>query len=210
MADLTAIDILITPDGDTVERARAVNARLRKSVPGGFALDATHQPHITTLQRYVRTAELDQVFDAVAKTTAATDIATLTFEAEMIRHVDWGIPCQGYAVFVVKPGPGVLDYQARLLSGVTPFSESGGTAAAFVTDADGINDTTLKWVEQFVPGQIGPKYIPHLSLGFATLDDLKVIEAEPFETFAIHPVSIAVYHLGNNGNARTELKSWQV
>jgi hypothetical protein len=210
MADLTAIDILINPDDDTIERARAVNARLRKSVPGGFALDATHQPHITTLQRYVRTAELDQVFDAVAKTTAATDIATLTFEAEMIRHVDWGIPGQGYAVFVVKPGPGVLDYQARLLSGVTPFSESGGTAAAFVTDADGINDTTLKWVEQFVPGQIGPKYIPHLSLGFATLDDLKVIEAEPFETFAIHPVSIAVYHLGNNGNARTELKSWQV
>ena len=49
MADLTAIDILINPDGDTIERARAVNARLRKSGPGGFALDATHQPRITTL-----------------------------------------------------------------------------------------------------------------------------------------------------------------
>jgi len=210
MADLTAIDILINPDGDTVERARAVNARLRQSVPGGFALDATHQPHITTLQRYVRTADLDQVFDAVAKTIAATDTTTLTFEAEMIRHADWGIPGQGYAVFVVKPGPGVLEYQARLLSAVTPFAESGGTAAAFVTDAEGINDTTLKWVEQFVPGQIGTRYVPHLSLGFATLDDLKVIEAGPFETFAIHPASIAVYHLGNNGNARAELKSWHV
>jgi hypothetical protein len=210
MADLTAIDILINPDDDTVERARAVNARLRQSVPGGFALDASHQPHITTLQRYVRTADLDQVFGAVAKIIAATDIATLTFEAEMIRHVDWGIPGQGYAVFVVKPGPGVLDYQARLLSAVTPFAESGGTAAAFVTGADGINDTTLKWVEEFVPGQIGARYVPHLSLGFATLDDLKVIESEPFAPFPIHPASIAVYHLGNNGNARTELKSWKL
>ena len=210
MADLTAIDILINPDGDTIERARAVNARLRKSVPGGFALDATHQPRITTLQRYVRTADLDQVFDAVAKTIAATDIAALSFAAEMIRHVGWGIPGQGYAVFVVKPGPGVLDYQARLLSAVTPFAESGGTAAAFVAGADGINDTTLKWVEEFVPGQIGARYLPHLSLGFATLDDLKVIEAGAFETFPIHPARIAVYHLGNNGNARTELKSWNV
>ena len=104
----------------------------------------------------------------------------------------------------------MLDYQARLLSAVTPFTEPGGTAAAFVTGADGINDTTLKWVEEFVPGQIGAKYVPHLSLGFATLDDLKVIEAEPFETFPIHPASIAVYHLGNNGNARTELKSWKL
>jgi hypothetical protein len=128
----------------------------------------------------------------------------------MIRHADWGIPGQGYAVFVVKPGPGVLDYQARLLSGVTPIAESGGTAAAFVTDANGINDTTLQWVEQFVPGQIGAKYVPHLSLGFATLDDLKIIEAGPFAPFPIHPASIAVYHLGNNGNARTELKSWKV
>jgi hypothetical protein len=110
----------------------------------------------------------------------------------------------------VKPGPGVLDYQARLLSGVTPIAESGGTAAAFVTDANGINDTTLQWVEQFVPGQIGAKYVPHLSLGFATLDDLKIIEAGPFAPFPIHPASIAVYHLGNNGNARTELKSWKV
>jgi len=121
-----------------------------------------------------------------------------------------GHPRQGYAVFVVKPGPGVLDYQARLLSAVTPFAESGGTAAAFVTDADGINDTTLKWVEQFVPGQIGARYLPHLSLGFATLDDLEVIEAEAFETFPIHPARIAVYHLGNNGNARAELKSSNV
>ena len=93
---------------------------------------------------------------------------------------------------------------------MTPFTESGGTAAAFVTEGDGINDTTLKWVEEFVPGQIGAKYVPHLSLGFATLDDLKVIEAEPFDPFPIHPASIAVYHLGNNGNARTELESWKL
>ena len=51
MSDLTAIDILVNPDENTLERARAVNARLRQSVPRGFELDATHLPHITILQR---------------------------------------------------------------------------------------------------------------------------------------------------------------
>ena len=51
MSDLTAIDILVNPDDVTLDRARAINARMRQSVPTGFALDATHQPHVTTLQR---------------------------------------------------------------------------------------------------------------------------------------------------------------
>ena len=211
MTDLTAIDILVNPDAATIERAKAVNARLRQSVPSGYALDASHQPHITTLQRYVRTADLDKVFAAVESTITATDISSLGYEALQIRHADWNVPEQGYAVYVVKPSPQVLAFQAALLKNVTPFVGTGGTAGAFVTDTDDpdINDTTLKWVEDFVPNQIGPKYIPHISLGFAKLADLLVIEAESFDPFPIQPSSIAVYHLGNNGNARTELHSWQ-
>ena len=70
-----------------------------------------------------------------------------------------------------------------------------------------ISQSTRDWVEGFVPAQIGAgKYIAHITVGFATLDDLETIEAEPFDAFAVHPASIAVYHLGNNGTARTQLK----
>ena len=59
------------------------------------------------------------------------------------------------------------------------------------------------------PDQIGAgNYIPHCTLGFATLDDLRTIEAEPFEAFPVHPVSVAVFHLGQAGTARTELEAW--
>jgi len=40
-----------------MKNAEAANARLRESFPGGFALDETHQPHISCLHRYVKTAE---------------------------------------------------------------------------------------------------------------------------------------------------------
>ena len=43
----------------------ADNARLLKSFPEGFALDATHDTtHVTMLQQFVRTDDLEKVFAA--------------------------------------------------------------------------------------------------------------------------------------------------
>ncbi len=95
MSDLTAIDVLIDPDAATIERARTVNARMLQSMPQGWALDDTHQPHITTLQRYVRSADLDQVYEAVEKTLAQTDMTSLSYQAVKIAHADWGFPGYG-------------------------------------------------------------------------------------------------------------------
>ena len=117
---------------------------------------------------------------------------------------------QGLAVILIQPSTQVLDFQAALLAAVTPFTETGGTAAAFVTDpGETITQSTLDWVEGYVPAQIGPdNYVAHITVGFATLDDLEAIEAEPFDAFTVHPAGVAVYHLGNSGAARTQLKAW--
>jgi hypothetical protein len=212
MSGLTAIDVLIDPDEHAMKRAREVNTRMLKSVPTGWALDDTHQPHITTLQRYVRTADLDQVYAAVEKVVAATDMSTLSYTAVKIHHVDWGFHGVAPTVLLVEVGPAVLDFQAKLVAAVAPLTESGGTDAAFLKDpGEEISPTIIKWVDAFVPAQIGNgNYTPHLTVGVATFDDLKVIEAEPFDAFPVHPVSVAVYHLGNNGTARKLLKSWPV
>jgi hypothetical protein len=212
MTDLTAIDILIDPDEAALAHAREVNARVLESMPDGWRLDDTHQPHITTLQRYVRTADLDQVYDAVAKTVAETDMASLSYQAVKITHADWGFPGYGPTVLLVHVSPKVLEFQANLTAAVSPFVESGGTATAFVTDpGETISPTIIDWVEAFVPNQIGEgKYLPHITVGVAKFDDLKIIEAEPFDAFPVHPASVSVYHLGNNGTARELLKTWPV
>jgi len=212
MSDLTAIDVLINPDEATIERAREVNARMLKSMPEGWVLDDTHQPHITTLQRFARTADLDDVYDAVETTVSETDMASLSYQIVKIAHADWGFPGYGPTVLQVQVSPEVLDFQAKLVAAVAPFTGSGGTAAAFVTDpGEEISPTIINWVEAFVPAQIGAgNYFPHLTVGVAKFDDLKIIEAEPFEPSTVHAAGVAVYHLGNNGTARVELKSWQL
>jgi hypothetical protein len=212
MSELTAIDILINPDDATIKRAQEVNARMLKSMPEGWVLDDTHQPHITTLQRYVRTADLDEVYEAVELTIADTDMATLSYQIVKIAHADWGFPGYGPTVLQVQVSPEVLDFQAKLVAAVTPYVESGGTAAAFVADpGEVISPTIIKWVEAYVPAQIGEgNYFPHLTVGVAKFDDLKVIEAEPFEPSDVHGAGVAVYHLGNNGTARKLFKEWPV
>ena len=103
-------------------------------MPEGWVLDDTHQPHITTLQRYVRTAALDQVYDVIEKTVADTDMASLSYQIVKIAHADWGFPGYGPTVLQVQVSPEVLDFQAKLVAALAPYVESGGTAAAFVAD----------------------------------------------------------------------------
>jgi hypothetical protein len=204
VADLTAIDILIHPDDSMIARATTVNERMLKSVPAptGFALDEHHQPHITTLQRYVRTNDLDQVYAAVQATLGQVDLSTLTFTAVAIKHmgVSDGV---GLAGIVVQPGSEVLEFQSKLIDAVAPYVEAGGTAAAYVrTEAEpDINQPTIDYIEHYVPDHSGDNYLAHITVGLATLDDLAAIEAETFEPLRFGPAGVSIYHLGNNGTA---------
>jgi len=71
----TVIDVAFEPDATMIQHAGAVNARLGKAFPKGFVLDATHHPHISILQRYVHTADLDKIYDAVGKILADENAA---------------------------------------------------------------------------------------------------------------------------------------
>src|SRR5437762_253281 len=74
---ITAIDILLEPDATMIQHATDTNDRLRKVFPKGFALDASHRPHVTLVQRFVRTKDLDKVYAAVGKVFAAANVTGL-------------------------------------------------------------------------------------------------------------------------------------
>src|SRR5438046_6916607 len=78
---ITAIDILLEPDATMIQHATATNDRLLKVFPKGFALDATHRPHVTLVQRFVLTENLDNAYDAVDKGFDIADVPVLKVEA---------------------------------------------------------------------------------------------------------------------------------
>jgi hypothetical protein len=207
---VTAIDILLDPDATMIQQAQAANERMRKNFPEGFVLDATHQPHISCLQRYVRTADLEKVYAAVAKVLATEKPATWKLTAYKYYYIPWKEI--GLGGIVIKPTSDLLRYQKKLIAAVAPFTVETGTAAAFVTtkeDPD-INQPTIEYVAKFVPDETGDKFNPHVTIGLATQDYLKQMLDEKFEPFTFSPVGASVYHLGNFGTAHTKLKSFEL
>jgi hypothetical protein len=62
-----AIDIALELDATMIEQATAANARLLKVFPKGFYLGKTYEPHITILQRYIRTADSKKFIQRLSK-----------------------------------------------------------------------------------------------------------------------------------------------
>jgi hypothetical protein len=207
---VTAIDILLEPDAAMVKKAEAANERLLKDFPKGFALGKAHQPHISCLQRYVKTADLDKVYEAVGKVLAEEKPTAWKLKAYKYDFVVWDK--LGVTVILIEPTDDLIRYQKKLIDAVAPFTVKTGTAAAFVTtkeDPD-INQPTIDYVASYVPDASGKKFIPHVTVGVAPPKEAEKLRDQRFEVFTFSPAGASVYHLGNFGTARKKLKSWEL
>ena len=108
---VTAIDILLEPDATMIKKAVAANERLLKVFPKGFALGKTHQPHISCLQRYVKTADLDKVYEAVGKVLAEEKPTAWKLKAYKYYYLPW--KDIGLAGIVIEPTDDLIRYQTE-------------------------------------------------------------------------------------------------
>jgi phosphoserine phosphatase len=207
---VTAIDILLEPDATMLQHSAANNARLLKVFPKGFALDAAHRPHITMIQRFVRTADLDQVYAAAGQVLAQASVTAMKLEAFKYYYIPSG-PI-GLAGICAKPTPELLKLQADLIDAVAPFTVETADSAAFVTTAEDpvIDPVLIKYVSTFVPKACGEHFNPHVTTGVALREYLDKMLSEPFESFTFSPAGAAVYQLGQFGTAAKKLKEWDL
>ena len=202
---LIAINILLDPDAATVEKARATNARLRENYPDGFALDANHVPHITILQRFVRTENLDEVANAVAE--ALLTEHSMNWESKATGYYDLAYKNLGLVGVVIEPTRELRRLQQRIIDAVIPFTVEKGTGEAFAPRPDGgaISQPTVDYVNNFVGPHTGMNYHPHLSVGIGTRDFVDTLKAEPFEAFTVRAISVSLYQVGDYGVAQRKL-----
>lgn len=206
---ITAVDILLLPDAELLRHAQTVNDRLIQVFPKGFTLDASHHPHVTLAQHFVRTADLDKLYVALGKVFADTDVTGLKLEAYKYYY----IPDKelGLSGIVAKPTPELLKLQEAVIAAAAPFTVPTGTSAAFVTTLEDptISPLLIEYVSTFVPRASGEHFNPHVTTGLATRDYLDEMLQEPFAPFIFSPAGAAVYHLGPYGTAAKKLQAWE-
>jgi hypothetical protein len=159
--ELIAIDVLLKPDRSMTDKSKSINARLRENYQAGYALDATHMPHVTLLQRFVRAKDFDAVTAAITQVPLAEQPTAMKLRTSSLDYVRFeGL---AVAVLVVERTPELVRLHNKITDAVAPFSVSGGTPAAFV-GADAVAGT-VDWVETFVPKASGENYSPHITAG---------------------------------------------
>jgi hypothetical protein len=202
---ITAIDIALEPDQAVEDRAHQANDALVAAFPKGYALDATHRAHVTILQRYVRTTDLDKDYAAAE--------AVLAREARWKLTADkyFSLAVSGIAALImdVELTPDLLRLQREMIDAEAPFTIESATTAAFFTTPEepDIIPWLLEYVSTYVPKASGANFIRHVTIGIGTEPFVQKLIAEPFEAIAFSPVGASVYQLGNYGTDRKELKA---
>jgi len=210
-SSVTAIDILLQPDATMLKHAAADNARLLKEFPKGFALDATHTPHITMLQCFVRTADLDKVYAAEEKVLAAANVTAMKLDAFKLYYIPAGGGL-GVAGICAQPTPEILKLQADIIAAAAPFNLRDGPIGAFTAGHDNpaMDKAIIGYVSTFEKIGAGEKFNSHVSTGTGPTALLDGMNAEPFTSFTFSPAGAAVYQLGPFGTAAKKLKQFDL
>jgi len=203
---ITAIDILLEPDTTMLRHAEATNARLLEVFPKGFPLDEAHRPHITMLQLFVRTADLEQVYAAVGKVFAG--VKAMKLEAFEYYYIPAG--GIGLSGIVVRPTPELLSLQADIIAAMGPFMLKTGPIGAFTAahDDPAMDTQLIDYVSSFVQKESGAHFNPHVTTGVAPRAFLDSMLAAPFTPYTFYPSGAAIYQLGPMGTAAKQLKVW--
>jgi hypothetical protein len=201
----------LEPDATMLKHAAANNARLLAVYPKGFALDATHTPHITMLQCFVRKTDLDKLYAAEEKVLAASNVKAMKLEAFKLYYIPAGGGL-GVAGICAKPTPEILKLQTDIIAAAKPFNLRDGPIGAFTAGHDNpaIDAAIIQYVSTFEQIGAGEHFNPHVSTGNAPTTYLDQMIAEPFEPFTFSPAGAAVYQLGPFGTAAKKLKEWDL
>ena len=204
---ITAIDILLLPDATMLQHAQATNDRLRKVFPKGFALDASHHPHVTLVQRFVLTENLDKVYAAVGQVFASANVTGLKLEAFKYYYIpDKDLGLSG---IVVRSTPELLKLEQQVIEAVIPFAVKTGTSAAFVTTPEDpeVLPALIEYVSVFVPKHSGANYHAHVTTGLASREYLDKMMKEPFDSFSFSPVARPCTTSATTAQLRRSLKN---
>lgn len=209
MDSTIAIDIAIEPGETMVERSLADNAKLRDNFPQGYSLDDTHHAHISILQRFVREADLEKVYAAIARAVASENPSAWTLTAYKYYYIPAG-PI-GLAGIVVEVTDDLLRFQQALIDAVTPFSIATATADAFfkLPSEPALHEVPMlvEYVGSFVPDHSGKNFMPHVTIGVGLKSYLDAMLTAPFQAFTFTAAGASVYQLGDFGTARKNLKT---
>ncbi len=192
-----ALDVVLLPPEEVMERCREVNAYLWNHSQQGFLFNETHLPHISLLQQFSPSESLEDVYDIIHRITLGR--GPIELRATGITHTTLpdGFPFNGYDFSAPES---FFELQRVLIAELAQFATDGDGSAFYADPEEQIRDGSILWTRNF---RAKKDHHPHISLG---------VGPEPAFTgpFSFAATRLAVCHLGNFNTCRKVLKEWQL
>jgi len=203
--DVIAVNVLLLPDQQTIEHAQELNRALRESYPAGFALDASHVPHISVLHAYVQSKNLPDVYQAVSKVTLQHPLVGEQLTVKGLESKPWN--GEQLTNIAIEKTAELEALQASLIAALAPLQVASGDQRAFVSSgaSSDIDRETIEYVSTFVQKHTGDRFEPHITVGISDADTARKVSARPAGSTKVTIVSVAVFQLGTVGTARKQL-----
>ncbi len=210
-----ALDVAVLPPREIAERAIAMSAALPAWESQGLTLNGEHLPHITLMQLFARTTELEEVLSRVGE--------TLRDVAPMALSITGGGRGANTVWMVIDRTPQLLSLHERLMEALRGHESPGGGTDAFLpppradratarpgrsggAETAGCDEASLRdvlWVSGYRLESSFHRFTPHITLGHAVA--APAIEPRPFEAD-----TVAVCHLGRFCTCRSVLRRWNL
>jgi hypothetical protein len=203
--EVIAVNVLLQPDQESSGHAVRINGLLRQSDPRGFALDASHVPHISVLQGYVEAKNLPAIYRAVERVSTKLPLAGRQLTVLGLEHKPWGD--QEITNIKIAKTRELETFQADLVSAISPYLLKTGDGTAFLSstgDPD-VDQKTIEYVRTFVQKHTGAAFEPHITVGISDAETALKVSAQQEAPAKLTVASVAVFQLGNVGTARKEL-----
>ncbi|MBI4459940.1 MAG: 2'-5' RNA ligase family protein [Acidobacteria bacterium] len=195
--DTLAVDVAVLLPEPIQQCVRALNAALRLQRKEGFRFDASHLPHVSLVQQFVRRENLSalvQRLDSVLgrKTTPPLRVIEIG-RGDTTSH------------FLLQRTPELLRLHETLMDLAASFEELSGTTDAFFSDDEPARLSDVEWVLQFRSRSSYKNFSPHITLGIGSFpkapEDLRL----PLDFVGER---IALCQLGRSCTCRTVIREW--
>lgn len=188
---LLALDVALLPPPRVNQLAIDLSAALPRDQSHGLRLDATHLPHITLTQFFLREDELEVACDKIDETLRGVRPLHLT--------ITGGAKSSTSVSLAIENTPELQQLHERLMEALRGIERPGGSPHAFAGRNARVGD--VLWVSSYRLKSSFGKFWPHITLGHAE-------HAPEVAPLSFQASQIAACHLGRFCSCHVVKRLW--
>jgi len=188
-----AVDVVLLPSEEMVEKAIAANKELLNLYAGKIVLNKEScLPHISLVMGCIDEKDIDEI-DIILK-TIAKETTFLVYLSAIGIHIGTNRAGEKVSVLQIEKTEALQLLHEKVMKRLARYF-SYDVKAEMVLSSSEISESTLDWIKNYPEKSSFEKFFPHITIGYGEIDNFSF-------PIAFKVSKLALCHLGNHCTCR--------